>query len=73
MVASSYSKSLSYDDASYLHQFMLDFGCGKVTRIIFCLAGNSTSISWGQLTNGRGMSTVTRSTVKLSITDNLVA
>lgn len=42
---------------------MLDFGCGKVTRIVFCLAGSSMSMSWGQLTNGRGVSAAIKSIV----------
>lgn len=52
---------------------MLDLGCGKVTRIVFCLAGSSTSMSWGQLTNGRGVSVAIKSIVKLSDTDRPIS
>lgn len=43
---------------------MLDLGCGNETRIVFCLAGSSTSMSWGHLTNGRGMSEATKPVIK---------
>lgn len=43
---------------------MLDLGCGNETRIVFCLAGSSTSMSRGHLTNGRGMSGATKPVIK---------
>lgn len=46
---------------------MLDLGCGNETRIVFCLAGSSTSMSRGHLTNGRGMSRATKPVIKHAV------
>lgn len=46
---------------------MLDLGCGNETRIVFCLAGSSTSMSRGHLTNGRGMSEATKPVIKHAV------
>lgn len=56
-----------YTVDKYLHQFMLDLGCGNETRIVFCLAGSSTSMSLGHLTNGRGMSEATKPVIKHAV------
>lgn len=46
---------------------MLDLGWGNETRIVFCLAGSSTSMSRGHLTNGRGMSEATKPVIKHAV------